>query len=97
LITFMADRSIAVEARAATFHESLAFALAEQAEKICNESTIRKVGLTGGVFQNRRLAEAAIEILAARGFDVLIPTILPVNDAGISYGQIVEAAAAGLA
>jgi len=27
------------------------------------------------------------------GFEVLIPQRLPVNDAGISYGQLIEAAA----
>ena len=33
--------------------------------------------------------------LRAAGFEVLMPRQLPVNDAAISYGQLVEAAAVG--
>jgi hydrogenase maturation factor HypF (carbamoyltransferase family) len=32
-------------------------------------------------------------LLNAAGFEVLIPERLPVNDAAISYGQLIEAAA----
>jgi hydrogenase maturation protein HypF len=58
-----------------------------------NDSGVRRVGLGGGVFQNRVLTERARELLMAEGFEVLLPHRLPVNDAGISYGQLIEAAA----
>jgi hydrogenase maturation protein HypF len=48
------------------------------------------VGLTGGVFQNRLLAEQAIALLTAVGFRVHLPEQVPVNDAGIALGQIME-------
>lgn len=44
-----------------------------------------------GVFQNRRLTDPAVEALTAEGFEVLLPHRLPVNDAAIAFGQIVEA------
>jgi hydrogenase maturation protein HypF len=51
------------------------------------------VGLSGGVFQNRILCEQAQTLLCAAGFEVLIPQRLPVNDAAISFGQLIEASA----
>ena len=58
-----------------------------------NDSGVRRIGLSGGVFQNRVLTERAQALLMDEGFEVLIPQRLPVNDAGISYGQLIEAAA----
>ena len=51
------------------------------------------VGLTGGVFQNRRLSELASARLLEGGFEVLLPQQLPCNDGGLSYGQVAEFAA----
>ena len=49
--------------------------------------------LSGGVFQNRRLADALLAGLARDGFDVHINERVPVNDGGICYGQAAVAAA----
>ena len=76
--------------RAACFHRSLARALVEQAQKLREQSGIGAIGLTGGVFQNRMLAEAAIAQLEAAGFAVHLPRRVPVNDAGLSFGQVIE-------
>ena len=54
-------------------------------------------GLTGGVFQNRRLTDTAQRLLEQAGFRVHLTDALPCNDAGIAFGQIVEAVAAGVA
>ena len=54
------------------------------------QTDIRSVGLSGGVFQNRLLAEAAIERLESAGFQVHLPQRVPVNDAGLSFGQVIE-------
>jgi hydrogenase maturation protein HypF len=51
------------------------------------------VGLSGGVFQNRVLCEQARSLLTRAGFEVLIPQRLPVNDAAISFGQLIESGA----
>ena len=53
-----------------------------------------RVGLCGGVFQNRVLAEQAIALLEEAGFDVFLPRLLPCNDAALSLGQAAEVAAA---
>ncbi len=49
--------------------------------------------LSGGTFQNLRLAAATRRNLEALGFLVLTHRIVPPNDGGISYGQAVVAAA----
>lgn len=77
-------------ARAALFHVSLAHALCEQALVVRRQSGVCRVGLGGGVFQNRVLTEQAEALLRAAGFEVLIPRRLPVNDAAISFGQLIE-------
>jgi hydrogenase maturation protein HypF len=79
--------------RAAVFHASLAHALCEQALAIRSTSGVERVGLSGGVFQNRVLTEQVHMLLAKAGFEVLMPKLLPVNDAAISFGQLVEACA----
>jgi len=76
--------------RAAGFHLSLAQALVDQAKQLRAQTGIQAVGLTGGVFQNRVLAEAASSRLEAAGFKVHLPQRVPVNDAGLSFGQVIE-------
>jgi hydrogenase maturation protein HypF len=39
------------------------------------------------------LTEQVHAILTAGGFEVLIPERLPVNDAAVSFGQLIEATA----
>jgi hydrogenase maturation protein HypF len=90
LLPMLADDTVPVAERAARFHLSLAQALVDQAQQLRAQTGIRTVGLTGGVFQNRVLAEAAIELLEAAGFAVHLPRRLPVNDAGLSFGQVIE-------
>jgi len=46
--------------------------------------------LSGGVFQNRALTEQAVALLENDGFRVMLPEAVPVNDAGISFGQVIE-------
>ncbi len=45
------------------------------------------VVLTGGVFQNRTLLEAAVSALEAEGIDCLFQRETPLNDGGIALGQ----------
>ena len=80
--------------RAADFHASLAKLICAQARQARLDQGVHRVGLAGGVFQNRLLTLHAIDLLHAAGFEVLLPKRLPVNDAAIAFGQIVEAQAA---
>ncbi|MGA9572452.1 MAG: carbamoyltransferase HypF [Lysobacterales bacterium] len=79
-----------VHQRAANFHLSMADTLQQQAIRIRDDLGVNRVGLAGGVFQNRVLTEKCIELLEDDGFEVTFPTMMPVNDAGISFGQIIE-------
>lgn len=79
--------------RDAIFRDSLAATLRDQAIAVRRSNFFRKVGLTGGAFQNRRLTERAIESLRDANFEVLLPERVPGKDAGLSFGQIVETAA----
>lgn len=93
LLPMLMDARLSKARRSAHFHSSLADMLLDQAKRVQEKYGIHHVGLTGGVFQNRRLMELVIQRLAAADFDVLIPEQLPVNDASISFGQVVEAQA----
>ncbi len=75
------------------FHDWVASAVltwAEQA-RVCHEITT--VGLTGGVFANRLLAELCASILTTAGFTVLTHARVPAGDGGLALGQAVIAAA----
>ena len=90
LLPMLTDASVPPAQRAAGLHLSLADAIARIADWMREVREIECVGLTGGVFQNDRLASAARSALAARGFVTAMPERLPCNDAGLSYGQVVE-------
>jgi len=93
LVQALLDERHSTSERAAMFHASLAQALFDQALAVRRHSGVARVGLCGGVFQNRLLTEQVHMLLSGAGFKVLIPQLLPLNDAAISYGQLIEAAA----
>jgi len=90
LLPVLLDTSTPAAQRAACFHSTLAHALLAQAVQARDSHGIERIGLSGGVFQNRVLTETACRLLASAGFDVTLPLHIPVNDAGISYGQVIE-------
>jgi hydrogenase maturation protein HypF len=90
LLPMLCDSSKSVGERAAGLHLSLADAIANIALTLAEERRVERIGLTGGVFQNDRLATAAKRALEARGFKVHMPEQIPCNDAGLSYGQVIE-------
>ncbi len=90
LLPLLLDETRPAALRAACFHATLAHALLTQALQARESHGIERIGLSGGVFQNRVLTETACRLLAAAGFDVTLPEHIPINDAGISYGQVIE-------
>ncbi len=92
LLPVLADRSLGAEIRAGIFHESLATALVDQALALAGEQPFDAVGLAGGVFQNRILTHRVLALLAARGIAAHLPAVVPANDGGLAFGQLVEAA-----
>ncbi len=64
------------------------------ANLVCNLSAQHKqipCVLCGGVFQNRVLLELIQQAARERGLDVSLPGRIPVNDGGLSVGQLVLA------
>ncbi len=91
LVGHLQDTQLSVAQRAADFHATLARAICRQAEQLASQHRFACVGLTGGVFQNALLAKLACEELSVAGFQVASPERVPCNDAGISFGQVIEA------
>ena len=93
LLDGLMDATQPVSGRAAMFHATLAEMLLAQARVLRDEYGACRLGLTGGVFQNRLLCERVLSHAKRDGFSAFLPERLPCNDAGISFGQIVEASA----
>ena len=90
LIRVMLDSTLSTKTRATLFHNSLAHSILQQAKIIREKQAVNTVSFSGGVFQNRVLTEKAMALLSDDGFDVCLPELIPVNDAGISFGQVME-------
>jgi len=91
LLDVLEDTEQSLATRATIFHATLADMLLAQARAVRKEHGVSKLGLTGGVFQNRVLCERVFAAAAREGFSVRLPEMFPCNDAGLSFGQIVEA------
>jgi len=63
----------------------------DMSRRIRSETSLNKVVLSGGVFQNKYLSEKTIALLSSNNFRVFTNHIVPVNDGGISLGQLVIA------
>jgi hydrogenase maturation protein HypF len=49
-----------------------------------------RIGLSGGVFQNKLLTEQVMTQLQNSGFEVYLPAKIPCNDGGLCAGQVME-------
>ncbi len=74
------------------FHRTIAQIMLDVCITARQDTGLRKVVLSGGVFQNRVLTELACKLLEAHGFTVLIPRQVPPNDGGLALGQAFVAA-----
>ncbi|MEQ8736099.1 MAG: carbamoyltransferase HypF [Rhodospirillaceae bacterium] len=90
LLPMLMDRSRPPTERSAIFHTTLAVAVIDQVRVLAVRHHIDAIGLTGGVFQNRRLVEEIVNRGQTLGIPIRIPERMPVNDGGLSYGQIIE-------
>ena len=72
---------------AGAFHVALARAAVDVVRRIAARTSIRRVALSGGVFQNARLTDDLTRGLVRAGFNVLVHQRVPCNDGGLSLGQ----------
>lgn len=86
LVPMLLDETCPPQERAARFHASLAATALAIAEKLA----ARRAGLAGGVFQNSRLSRTLLHGLRQRGIETHLGRRVPCNDAGLSFGQIME-------
>ena len=93
LTPILMDSNQSIETRGSIFHASIAQAVVNMAHRFQKSHGIKAVGLTGGVFQNHLLTLEIQQRIQRFGIEVLIPEKIPLNDAGLSLGQIVEAQA----
>jgi len=63
-------------------------ALADSVCLVANEHRSLPVILCGGVFQNRYFHEVCLSKLKTAGHQILWPGLVPINDGGISLGQV---------
>ena len=75
----------------AKFHNTIARIILTVSESIRRETSIRKVVLSGGVFQNKYLLERLEVLLQDKHFEVFTNHTVPANDGGISLGQLIIA------
>ncbi|MDT8904051.1 carbamoyltransferase HypF [Anaeroselena agilis] len=71
---------------AADFHATLADAVASVVRRLAAASGVRKVALSGGVFQNVTLLGQVVGLLE-KDFTVLLHRRVPANDGGLALGQ----------
>ena len=74
------------------FHQSIARMIDSVCGRIRETSSVDKVCLSGGAFQNFTLLTGACHLLRRNGFQVFLYAKVPPNDGGISLGQAVIAA-----
>jgi hydrogenase maturation protein HypF len=75
----------------AKFHNTVANVILEVSKRIRNETSLSRVVLSGGVFQNKYLLEKSVALLSRDKFEVFSNNLVPANDGGISLGQLVIA------
>ena len=90
MLPYLMDQSKSVEERSAMFHISMAQTVIDQALHYSSEYAFDGIGLSGGVFQNKKLVETIIRLAQPHKLDIYLPETIPVNDGGLSYGQIIE-------
>lgn len=83
-----------VQVMASRFHRTVVEFIAATCCQIRRETGLRKVALSGGVFQNIIITGQTVSRLEMEGFDVYTHSKVPANDGGIALGQAAVAAMA---
>lgn len=81
-------KGISKEKIALKFHNTISEITIFLVSKLREVYGINKVILSGGVFQNDYLLNSVYKGLNKKGFEVFFNREIPINDGGISFGQI---------
>ena len=74
------------------FHLSIARLILETCKRLRDRTRLSTVALSGGVFSNIILLEKLIPLLEHEGFEILLNSMVPAGDGGLSLGQAAVAA-----
>jgi hydrogenase maturation protein HypF len=77
---------------AAKFHNTIISLIFERSMEMVRRTGIRKVVLSGGVFQNRYILEGVGKKFSGGSAELFISSEVPCNDGGIALGQLYIAA-----
>lgn len=75
------------------FHRTITLLVIDICTRICSDTGLDRVVISGGVFQNMLLLSGCVKGLEKSGFQVFIHSCVPANDGGIALGQAVIAMA----
>ena len=89
------DEGIPVQIISARFHNTICNITLDIAVKIREMFKINTVVLSGGCFENMHLLSGVLERLRREGFDAYYNQQIPINDNGISIGQLAIAGQRG--
>ncbi len=70
------------------FHNAIINSTLEAIEILSKENGIKRVVMSGGVFQNRYILNKMLTTLSRNGYEAYSNSLVPTNDGGISLGQI---------
>ncbi|MGB9082818.1 MAG: carbamoyltransferase HypF, partial [Desulfuromonadaceae bacterium] len=89
ILAILADIAAGIDAAAIAhrFHRTVASAAAAACLRISKATSLDRVILSGGVFQNRLLSEMIYTALSSKGLAVFTHRLVPPNDGGIALGQ----------
>ena len=82
---------VAVSAISLKLHQTVAQISVAMCRVVSQQTGIKQVALSGGVFQNRLLLQLTSDGLQQSGFQVFTHHLVPCNDGGLSLGQAVIA------
>lgn len=90
LIRYLAEKAIggvSTSYLAEAFHSAVAVMIKIGCLRCREQTCIKTVALSGGVFQNLMLLEKCCDLLKKDGFKVITHSLVPPNDGGIALGQ----------
>ena len=82
------NNKIPIDKISSKFHNYLVEVILRFSIMMRERYSINDVLLSGGVFQNFLLLKRTIELLKKNNFEVIVPDEVPINDGGISFGQL---------